>query len=130
MSRATIGTTALGTAGFALSELLLAPVRSTTVAVLLFIAGFCFTTWSSNSNSLIQLAAPDHMRGRVIGIYFFAFAGTGTAGGILSGWLTAAGGTELASRSRVAGLATSVYVWLRSRSVVLVEEQPAKRPNS
>ena len=127
VSRATMATTALGTAGFALCQLLIAPLRTTVViALLLFVAGICFTTWSSNSNSLIQLAAPDHLRGRLIGIYFFAFAGTGTAGGILSGWLTAAGGTELAfAVAGVAGLAVSAYVWLRSRAVPLVEEQPA-----
>jgi MFS family permease len=127
VSRATMGTTALGTAGFALCELLIAPLQSTTViALLLFIGGICFTTWSSNSNSLIQLAAPDHLRGRLIGLYFFAFAGTGTAGGIFSGWLTAAGGTELAfAVSGVVGLLASVYVWLRSRTFALVEEQPA-----
>jgi MFS family permease len=127
VSRATVGTTALGTAGFALCQLLIAPLRSTVIiAVLLFVAGICFTTWSSNSNSLIQLAAPDHLRGRLIGLYFFAFAGTGTLGGILSGWLTAAGGTELAfTVAGIAGLSISLYVWLRSRSVSLVEEQPA-----
>jgi MFS family permease len=127
VSRATMGTTAIGTAGFALCELLIAPLRSTPlIGLLLFIAGICFTTWSSNSNSLIQLAAPDHMRGRLIGLYFFAFAGTGTAGGILSGWLTAAGGTELAfAVAGIAGLSVSFYVWLRSRAVSLVEEQPA-----
>ena len=127
VSRATMGTTAIGTAGFALCELLIAPLRTTAViAVLLFIAGICFTTWSSNSNSLIQLAAPDHLRGRLIGLYFFAFAGTGTAGGILSGWLAALGGTELAfAVAGIAGLAVSGYVWVRSRAVPLVEEQPA-----
>ena len=103
VSRATMGTTALGTAGFALCELLIAPLRSTVViALLLFIGGICFTTWSSNSNSLIQLAAPDHLRGRLIGLYFFAFAVAG-----------------------IAGLSVSAYVWLRSRTVPLVEEQPA-----
>ena len=127
VSRATMGTTAIGTAGFALCELLIAPLRSTPViALLLFIGGICFTTWSSNSNSLIQLAAPDYMRGRLIGLYFFAFAGTGTAGGILTGWLTAAGGTEVAfAVAGIAGLSVSFYVWLRSRAVSLVEEQPA-----
>ena len=125
VSRATMGTTAIGTAGFALCELLIAPLRSTVIiAVLLFIGGICFTTWSSNSNSLIQIAAPDHLRGRLIGLYFFAFAGTGTAGGILSGWLTAAGGTELAfGVAGIAGLSISAYVWLRSRAVPLVEER-------
>jgi MFS family permease len=126
VSRATVGTTAIGSAGFALCELLIAPLRTTSViVVLLFVAGICFTTWSSNSNSLIQLAAPDHLRGRLIGLYFFAFAGTGTAGGILSGWLTAAGGNELAfAVGGVAGLATSFLVWLRSRTMDFVEEAP------
>jgi len=127
ISHATMGTTAIGTAGFALCQLLIAPLRSTEVVLaLLFVAGIFFTTWSSNANSLVQLAAPDHLRGRLIGIYFFAFAGTGTAGGILSGWLTAAGGTELAfAVAGVVGLSVSLYVWLRSRAVPLVEEQPA-----
>jgi MFS family permease len=127
VSRATMATTALGTAGFALCQLLIAPLRTTAViALLLFIAGICFTTWSSNSNSLIQLSAPDYLRGRLIGLYFFAFAGTGTAGGILSGWLTALGGTELAfAVAGIVGLSMSAYVWLRSRTVAVVEEQPA-----
>ena len=127
VSRATMVTTVIGTSGFALSELLIAPLRTTAViAALLFLGGICFTTWSSNANSLIQLSAPDHLRGRLIGLYFFAFAGTGTVGGILMGWLTAAGGTELGfAVAGLAGLTVSALVWLRSRSVPLVEEQPA-----
>jgi MFS family permease len=131
LSRATMGTCVLGSAGFALCELLIAPVRSTlVVALLLFVAGVCFTTWSSNSNALIQLASPDHLRGRLIGLYFFAFAGTGTVGGILSGWLTAVGGTELAlAVAGLVGLSMSLYVWLRSRTIALVEEaEPAEEP--
>jgi MFS family permease len=93
------------------------------IALLLFLGGVCFTTWSSNSNSLIQLASPDHLRGRLIGIYFFAFAGTGTLGGILSGWLTAVGGTELSfAVAGIAGVSMSLYVWLRARTVPLMEE--------
>jgi MFS family permease len=128
VSRATMGTTALGSAGFALCQLLIAPVRTTlVVAVLLFVAGIFFTTWSSNSNSLIQLAAPDHLRGRLIGLYFFAFAGTGTAGGIISGWLTAIGGTELAfAVAGLVGVSTSFVVWLRSRAVPLVQDRHAE----
>ncbi|MFL5945000.1 MAG: MFS transporter [Gaiellaceae bacterium] len=127
IARATMGTTTIGTAGFAFCQLLIAPLHSTAVVlVLLFVAGVFFSTWSSNANSLIQLSAPDHLRGRLIGIYFFAFAGTGTAGGILSGWLTALGGTELAfAVAGIVGLSMSAYVWVRARSVPLVEEQPA-----
>jgi len=126
LSRATVATTAVGSAGFALCELLIAPLRTTAlIAVLLFLGGVCFTTWSSNSSSLIQLASPDHLRGRLIGIYFFAFAGTGTLGGIMSGWLTALGGTELSfTVAGIVGLSASLYVWLRSRTVPLVEERP------
>ena len=128
VSRATVGTTAVGSAGFALCELLISPLRSVgLIALLLFLGGVFFTTWSSNSSSLIQLAAPDHLRGRLIGIYFFAFAGTGTLGGIMSGWLTALGGTALSfAVAGVAGLSMSLYVWLRSRTVPLVEERPAE----
>ena len=87
----------LGAAGFGASELLLAPGHSVWLAcLLLFVGGVSFSTWSSNSNSIVQLAAPDHLRGRVIGLYFFAFAGTGSIGGILSGWLIHLGGTQLA----------------------------------
>jgi MFS family permease len=87
----------LGALGFAGSELLLAPLSSVWLAcVLLFVGGVAFTTWSSNANSIVQLAAPDHLRGRVVGLYFFAFAGTASIGGILSGWLVHLGGTRLA----------------------------------
>jgi MFS family permease len=87
----------LGTAGFGLAELLLAPERSVAAAgALLVVTGLCFTLWTSNANSSLQLAAPDALRGRVIGLYYFAFNGTGPVGGILSGWLAAVGGTALA----------------------------------
>ena len=97
----------LGGGGFGLAELLLAPGTSVWLAcLLLFAGGICFTTWSSNSNSIVQLAAPDHLRGRVIGLYFFAFAGTGALGGIMAGFLVHLGGTRLAFL--VAGVAAIV----------------------
>jgi len=128
LARATMGITGAGSAGFALCELLIAPLRTPVlIALLLFLGGVCFTTWSSNTSSLIQLASPDHLRGRLIGIYFFAFAGTGTLGGIMCGWLTAVGGTELSfGVAGIAGVSMSLYVWLRSRTVPLVHEQPAE----
>jgi MFS family permease len=79
------------------SELLLAPVHSTLLAgTLLFFTGAGFTAWSANANTAMQLAAPERMRGRVIGIYFYAFNGTGPAAGLLAGWLCAKGGSQLA----------------------------------
>jgi hypothetical protein len=42
------------------------------------------------------------------------------------GWLTAIGGTELGfTVAGIAGLSISLYVWLRSRAVPLIKEQPA-----
>ena len=78
-------------------ELLLAPIHSAILAgVLLFFVGAGFTAWSANSNASLQLAAPDRLRGRIIGLYFYAFNGTGALAGIMTGWLCDVGGTELA----------------------------------
>jgi len=102
----------VGALGFAASELLLAPLSSVWLAcVLLFVGGVAFTTWSSNANSIVQLAAPDHLRGRVIGLYFFGFAGTGSIGGLMSGWLVDLGGTRLAFLvAGVVGIAGTLIV--------------------
>jgi MFS family permease len=97
----------LGAAGFGASQLLIAADTTVWLACLLLaVAGISFTTWSSNANSIVQLAAPDHLRGRVIGLYFFAFAGTGSLGGLMSGALVHVGGTRLAFG--VAGLVAIV----------------------
>ena len=59
-------------------------------------SGACFTLWNANGQSILQLTAPDHLRGRVLSFYLFAFAGTAPLGGLLAGWLSEVGGTELA----------------------------------
>ena len=85
-----------GTAGFSLSLLALAPLASVVAcAALLFVTGICFTLWTSNANSLLQLRAPDHLRGRVVSLYLWAFAGLAPVGGLFAGWLCAVGGTQL-----------------------------------
>ena len=65
-------------------------------AMLLFLVGVGFTAWSANSNAMVQLQAPDPLRGRIIGLYFYAFNGTGALAGLFAGWLCDRGGTELA----------------------------------
>jgi MFS family permease len=97
LGRASMKVLLVGGMVFTAGELLLAPIQSAVLAgVLLFLIGAGFTAWSANSNAIMQLAAPDHLRGRVIGLYFYAFNGTGAVAGILTGWLCAQGGTELA----------------------------------
>jgi MFS family permease len=101
----------VGSLVFTGSELLLAPMHEAVLAgTLLFFTGAGFTVWSANSNASMQLAAPDHLRGRIIGIYFYAFNGTGPLGGLLAGWLCAAGGTEAAFLfAGIAGLAGTAW---------------------
>jgi MFS family permease len=97
LGRASMKVLLVGGATFAAAELLLAPVHSALLAgVLLFFAGAGFTAWSANSNAIMQLSAPDRLRGRVIGLYFYAFNGTGAIAGLMTGWLCDVGGTELA----------------------------------
>jgi MFS family permease len=97
LGRATLRGLMIGTVGFSGFELLLAPSHSVVLcSAILFMIGVSFTVFTSNGNSTAQLEAPDHMRGRVIGLYYYAFNGLGPIGGLSAGWLSARGGTELA----------------------------------
>jgi MFS family permease len=96
LGRASWKVLVLGTGGFSLSLLALAP--QTTVwacAFLLFIAGMSFTLWTSNANAILQIGAPDRLRGRVVSLYLWAFAGLAPLGGLFAGWLVDVGGTQL-----------------------------------
>jgi MFS family permease len=87
----------LGGSGFGVLSLLLAPVEQAVVAGALLVAiGVCFTLFTANANALVQLRAPDQLRGRMIGIYLFAFVGTAPIGGLFAGALADIGGTPLA----------------------------------
>jgi MFS family permease len=87
----------IGTASFGVFALLLAPVHSAFLAAaVLFCVGISFTLFTANANALVQLAAPDHLRGRLISLYLFAFLGLAPIGGLFAGWLAEIGGTTLA----------------------------------
>jgi MFS family permease len=87
----------IGAIGFGAFELALAPQRSLLlVCALLFATGIFYTLWGTNALSVLQLEAPEHLRGRAASLYFFAFQGGAPLGGLLAGWLTAVGGTRLA----------------------------------
>jgi MFS family permease len=86
-----------GAAGFGVCELLTAPVHNTVLAgALLFVCGVFFTSYTANSNSAIQLASPDYIRGRVLGLYYYAWNGLAPLGALIVGWMCDVGGTELA----------------------------------
>jgi len=86
-----------GLIGFSGAMLALAPVHASwACAALLFVLGGSFTLLTANANALVQLGAPGHLRGRIVGLYLFAFAGLAPIGGLLAGWLVTVGGTALA----------------------------------
>jgi MFS family permease len=101
----------LGMTTFSVSLLALAPVRHAWLAaVLLFVTGVSFTLWTANANTILQLSAPDALRGRVVSLFLFAFAGFAPLGGLLAGWLVEVGGTELSFVvAGVTGIAALVY---------------------
>jgi MFS family permease len=110
-----------GTGGFSVSLLALAPVATVwACAVLLFVTGVCFTLWTSNANSILQLRAPDHLRGRVVSLYLWAFAGLAPVGGLFAGWLCELGGTELSfAVAGLTGLAMTALAVVTLRGSVL-----------
>jgi MFS family permease len=95
---------------FSIPLLLLSPVRVTALAaVLLFVAGAGWATWSSQALAQVQLAAPDRLRGRVISLYTYTIIASAPLGGLLGGWLADVGGTRLAfAVSGGAGIAAAL----------------------
>ena len=116
----------LGAAGFGLCELAIAPMHSTGIdLVLLFVCGIFFTSYTANTNARLQLDTPDHLRGRVLSLYFYAWNGLAPLGGLIVGWLSATGGTELAfAVAGTAGLVMALAgaATLRRPTVPVAEE--------
>jgi len=104
---------ATGATGFGVLALALAPVENAFLAGALLVAiGICFTLFTANANALVQLGAPDYLRGRLIALYLFAFVGLAPVGGLLAGWLSDVGGTQLAFT--VAGVTSLVTIGVAS----------------
>ena len=58
-----------------------------TSGVLLFAAGACMVMVFAMLSSLVQLYAPNEMRGRVMSIYMVAFRGGMPLGSLAGGWM-------------------------------------------
>jgi MFS family permease len=102
------------------------PQSAWTAAALLAVVGLSFSLWSSTSQAMLQLSAPDALRGRVLSLYLLVFGGLQPIGSLLSGWLASIGGTRLAFL--VAGASLSVvaaYDVVRIRSIK--EQEPRGR---
>jgi MFS family permease len=106
-----------GSLGFSTMMLVLAFLETPWLCgALLFAVGVSFTLLTANANALVQLGTPAALRGRVLSLYLFAFAGLTPVGGLLAGWLVELGGTELSFVvAGLSGLAVTVAV-ARGRS--------------
>jgi len=63
-------------------------------------------------NTLVQLAAPDHIRGRTVSVYMYSSNGFVPLGSLLIAWLCDLGGTELAYLVLgLCGLAAVSWSW-------------------
>jgi MFS family permease len=106
-------------AAMGLTELLIA-ARATilTAALLLFVLGACYTLWTSNASSTLQMDSPDHLQGRAVSLYYFAFLAGSPIGGWLSGLLIDTGGARLGfGVAGVAAVLTVTVALARIRSI-------------
>ena len=123
---------AIGAGGFGVLAMRSPPCRTPPRRFVLFGIGISFTLFTANANALVQLSAPDHLRGRLIGLYLFAFLGLAPVGGLFAGSLADIGGTGLAFT--VAGLTSlatiGVASTLRSRTLEPTVDTPGSPARS
>ena len=83
--------------GFGASEVIMA-FQNTVIGAVFFllITGTFYTMYTSNTNTIVQLAAPGNLQGRVAGLYSYIFAGSNAPGSLIAGALADIGGTQLA----------------------------------
>lgn len=108
----------LGCAGLGITEVGVGLQHSVAATVvLLVLTGIAFTTYTANSNALLQLTVPDRLRGRVLSLYAYVFFGTAPLGGWFAGWL-AERGTGLAfgvaGAAAMTGSLAGTAWWLRA----------------
>jgi len=99
--------------------LLFLPLGPLAVAAVMGLAGLGMVLTLVGTNTLIQTAVPDELRGRVISIYMLALLGSGPPGSYLTGWLVdTLGGRTAAGLLGVLALLgwAGVRLWTRLRS--------------
>ena len=83
-------------------------------AVFAIITGFAMLAFVATANTTLQTISPEHLRGRVMGVYMLVFNGTTPFGNFLIGWLAGLIGISLTLViSALAGLVAVVVAWFR-----------------
>lgn len=87
-----VGATAFG---LLLGAVAVSPWYIPTLGFLLLL-GIANTAFASTANTSLQLATPDHLRGRVMSLYMLLFAGSTPIGGYLTGVMAQAWSVQVA----------------------------------
>ena len=91
-SRLATGALILGVASVALALFRVFPLS----LGLMFLAGFGAILMAATGNTTIQMAVPDHLRGRVMSVYTTVFSASVPIGGLAMGAIASAFGTAVA----------------------------------
>ena len=99
-----------------------------TLGVLLVGLGVCVVLFGITANSTVQLAAGDHIRGRILGLYLMVVMGAGCAGGPAVGAIDELLGPRagLLLGGLIPGI-TTLFVGLRLAHSVGIDALPALR---
>jgi MFS family permease len=94
--------------------------------------GIAGTTFATTANTSIQLASPDHLRGRVVSLYMLLFAGSTPIGGLLLGLIADRYGTQwaigvFALACALGTLAAAAY-YASNRSAIERTAEVARQP--
>jgi MFS family permease len=125
--RATPFTLFAGAAAFAvlLTGVAFSQVYLLTLALLLFL-GVANTIFASTANTALQLATPDHLRGRVMALYMLLFAGSTPLGGFLTGYVAEEMGVSSAIAMNAvmcfAGVAIGLLYYVSHRESIAARE--------
>ncbi|HEU4759634.1 MAG TPA: MFS transporter [Dehalococcoidia bacterium] len=100
--------------------------------VFLLMLGLASTAFGATANTSMQLATPDHLRGRVMGLYMLLFAGSTPIGGYLTGQLAQHLGVSTALGIEAAlcvlGMGIGVMYYVTHRQAVTATERAAAPP--
>jgi MFS family permease len=88
---------------------------------LLLLAGIGFATisFSATANTALQTGSPDHLRGRIMGMYVVVFAGTTPIGNLFTGGLASWWGPSFSLITGAAITALTVVLSLPKRTAVI-----------
>ena len=97
----------------------------------LLLLGLANTAFSATANTSLQLATPDHLRGRVMSLYMLLFAGSTPIGGFLTGWLADRLGVQTAigieAAFCIAGLGVGLLYYFTRRAAIIATSDMIRR---